>query len=51
MSGYIDLNYISKIQFRLQQFKKKEIIFLTLDVQSVAILKSLKQKQEHICIE
>ena len=23
MSGYIDLNYISKIQPRLQQFKKK----------------------------
>ena len=23
MSGYIDLNYISKVQPRLQQFKKK----------------------------
>ena len=51
MSGYIDLDYISKIQPRLQQFKRKEIISIILDVLYVVILKRVKQKQEHICIE
>ena len=51
MSGYIDLNYISKIQLDYNNSKRKEITFSTFVVQSVVILKSLKQKQEHICIE
>ena len=51
MSGYIDLSYISKIQPRLQQFKKKRDYLSTLDVQFAEILKSLKLKQEHIFIE
>ena len=42
--NYIDLNYISKIQPRLQQFKRKEITF-QLSLSSLVILKSLKQKK------
>ena len=50
MSSYIDLKFINDLSGRLS-LKRKLITYLTLDVHIVVILKSLKQKQEHICIE
>ncbi|BCU97648.1 MAG: hypothetical protein CM15mV18_0270 [uncultured marine virus] len=51
MSGYIDLNYISKIQPRLQQFKKKRDYLFNFRCPVCGDSKKSKTKQEHICIE
>ena len=51
MSSYIDLKFINDLSGRLNSLKRKLIIYLTLDVHIVVILKSPKQRQEHICIE